>query len=497
MLPNLRPNLHNEHALTSSLTTRYTTLQSIFWVFGFLVLAFFWITAILAAFQHKLFLGGDSEIFASSSFLAARLNVVSNPFYDPLMDNPDHLLLWHGWFMPWLQSHFLEHANYPAFLYSCLVISLATLGIYTILVRRSWSLGLVLIVSVVLYYQWGRPELVVSLVVGLYLIPGVRAARSSICDGMLLAVVFCTSPTAFVTLTLLWMVYHTGLNSLISNLQFWTKAFAVCGLFVVAATTLVAGINVVDWARGLLEHSAVISARPFSGSYLHYYLLAPEFPGLALYVAFAFLALASFASKVPFYGQVLLVTLCFWLLSRLISPHAVYNIIFLIPIAFYAFCASNCGACYRKLEENARRGLNAIYLVALVLTSASLLRGALLHVDLISKGMSADEMRRLVFEGHDFGQLQTNSLSILMNLKYGGDVRGRDVTYSRVFDEKISFIVPQAFSGRVGPARVECSSCEVRDYFHRDVPTFAKIRVGRTRKDWSFVLVVVHQHVER
>jgi hypothetical protein len=477
------------HSLkTGSIARRYFDFGVIA-TLVFLLSAFWLVTAIVAV-QGKLLLGGDGQDFASASMFLRNRGLLANPFYDPLAENPQHLILWHGWLMPWLQGILSPTATYGSFLLSCVLISVAVLAIYSkVLANQQILVRLLMLttISTVLYYHWGRPELVVSLLIAIFLLVRGSVYRSVAIDGILLGLCFCANPTACVSLGLLWALDASKERAFRAFLSHTVAAVAAAVGTVFLATTLIAQYDIVDWLRGLIEHAAIIGARDHGDSYLRYYIAAPEFPGLFLAVIFGVITLIDASQPKTPLRIFLCITFGVWMLTRLESPHAVYNAIFMIPLAVYA---SKDRLDFRSASKFFRVVAITSFLLSAAIASLATTRQLFLNVDLVAFGVSAGDLIDAV-DAQDYEFLpETNSPLVATNLYLSSGSSEQNVEAGDQFSADRR-IVTQAYTGVRGPLERRVGQRVLLDRFHTDRPQFLEIPLGYTRKDWAFAIIEV------
>lgn len=461
---------------------RLLILAIIFLLFVFIISLFLVVTS------EKLYLSGDNAIFASTSYYHHMTGNIANPLYNPLQGNLESLIYWHGWFMPWLQSIAMPKPEYQSFLYSCLFFTIITIFLYSFAMKKFsiWSNSAVLLITLsVLFYQWGRPELIISLLVSVFIAVRAMGIRNSIIDGSLLGLCFCTSPTAAVTLGLIWSQVALFEKPFIKAVRDGTVSFVTAVTTVLVLSTSIAEFNVLKWFIGILEHATIIGSRENSGSFFRYYFWAPEFPGLIFSVILVSILAWKFAAKMDWLQITLLMVLVIWVASRLTSPYTVYNFIFLIPPAVYVATTTSI---FASMKNGQPIGIRMALALVLVLSSFSTLRATILNLDLALNGAGAQEMAALISKLPSKGVLQTSSLSVAANLTFAKENDSNRVEFAGTSSSRYR-IDTQAFTGRLSPLLLNACERVIINKFHTDRPSLFGIPLGRTHKDWAFAIV--------
>ncbi|WP_340297089.1 MULTISPECIES: hypothetical protein [unclassified Roseobacter] len=489
-------------------------MKSLFFLLSSLAISYFCLN-ILSSIQGYVITSGDQNWFLPIAWAFSETGILFHPLRSPIQDNPEYLLIWHGWLMPWLQGHLNPLREYSHVRLSGDIIALLTFCAYAHYLHRQFGSKYAAIctpaLAAVLAYQVGRPELIVSaiLIVHFYL---ERKFDPLPLLASTLALLAITSPAAGLLVSVMLLLrLCASMNDRREFFALLFKLTVVVPLLVYCLTSILSGINPFDWLRGIIDHGQIVSDR-FGSGFVQYFVLHSKIPfNFMLLIPLVVIMTLFIRHSDPAIASILALIIVFliWYLSFRL-PLAVYNFLSLAPIILVSFGE-------RLSDINKIIVRQALFSIVLLSLACSMAMGRNGLIDVINfkggnrvsdwlsavQALPVNSVIRHNFDGDPFifssgiepstflaavqqgliprmdGELHVDMLTEKNSLLPRGDLN----------DEHSFFLDVQSNSGRLAPLR-DSEECILVSNFHPLAPEFFAIPLGRTLKDWSFAIIL-------
>lgn len=282
---------------------------------------------------------GDQDYFLPVAAALAAGEGFRHPFFSPLPEALDTAYTWHGWLMPLLHAALLPAGGYERALVPAALLAPLAVAAWALLLRPAGPVFVAAalpVLAVLAVYQSGRPELPGSLLLALLMAgqrlgPAARDALAAVAIGLLAVT---SLPLAAAGGLLHGIAAGQGGPARLLPLALRTGLVALGALLLAALLTrLATGTDPGTWLEGHLAHARMIAARTDTGGLLHYALLQPRMPGLAvlfLLLPVWFLAILRRTGPGWWLLPAGLLLLWLWLMALRVPP-TIYNGAALVP----------------------------------------------------------------------------------------------------------------------------------------------------------------------
>ena len=443
-------------------------------------------------FQGTVFISGDDIWFQPIVQNMAGDRGLAHPFLSPIDGNLDGSLIWHGWLMPLVTGKLqgflmpgggVEHAKLAGNL-----IAASVFGAFTLFFKLRFGNGKALLVIPVFLglfqYQVGRPEIVASVALLLFLI-GIDTkilARRVFIIPFSVAIAAVSSPVLGVYL-LLFGVFVLFSSSLEHSTRWKIVALQVVAIpaLILLFTTAFTDLGFWRWVSGIFEHSRFISGRR-DGLLAHYYLINFRLP---LFVLFVFLCVIWLAQAVLYNKNIiaqssLLVLAVLVFYTSLRVPPLVYNIAWLVPLILYFIFSGLNGRADPLLRT--KSGLVAVFSAGYVLST---LFFAYLTAINIIQGQPAGMVRGAIFSLPADATIYIDKYNWSAQALFDPQDMARFVDAPQAADYILEF---QAVRGGARPV-VGADKCLVMSNFHDSPMNVIGLDIWYSRRDWAFAIL--------
>lgn len=469
---------------------------------------------VISSLEGSSITSGDQNWFLPIVWAFSETGRLFHPLASPIQGNPEHILIWHGWLMPWLQGHLSPMQGYQHVRLSGDIIALLIFFAYIQYLRSRVDNKYAFIsapaIAALLAYQVGRPELILSAILILYFYFE-RHFNQFLLLSVTLSLFAVTSPVGgfLIGLMLILRLYPKMASSQSFRILV-LQLLVIVPILIYLLTSKIAKIDAFEWLHGILLHGENIYGQN-NESFVGYFLINPQIPLNILLIFPLFFIFARFIQTRRLAVLILAIICLFfiWYFSFR-SPHMVYNFIALAPFLIITF-GEKMGEQVKKIKSMA---LLSIFLFSLV-CSASLGRNGVSEFLNLRNG---NRVTQWIEEAQGLSPNllikfdQKNSYPFVLSagitasnfLTYSdgnvadwvakgltaGVLTGRSVPLSGpLLNEDQFFILDvQANSGRLAPVETY-AECLMFSNFQSDAPTFLGVPIGRTLKDWSFAII--------
>jgi hypothetical protein len=429
---------------------------------------------------------GDATYFLPVAMEMAR-GEFAHPYWHPA-GSENTQFNWHGWLYPFALSILPTTKTAQTVVFSATLFGLISVLPFLAfaLLRRlapAVAIALMLVVVNIALYQLGRPEGMVTFLIGIGLVWLALRKSPKITDLFLCfvcALILVSQPVIGVAMLICLALYicHTSTGLPIMLLR-GTLCCLGSILLAIILTMAFTPVPISSWLEGLQANAALTTDRTdllSLESFFAYWIANPKIPFAFLFLLiFALLARSGLATKTTYHYLIslflLLLLIAFVILMGLRLPATIYNFIALIPLALAVFAL--------KAEQYWFRQSFLFGLAGIATLSIS---HSAVQTATASNGVSIHQFQTKIAELEHCPVRVSSSL-----WPAAAEAIGRD-RLCRSSRSCTVLVVPQANSGlSIAPSQMNGIALS-HSYFRQDGPRFIGIPVGRTRKDYAFAV---------
>lgn len=447
----------------------------------------------IAAFSGIPILDGDALYFSPCIYNDAIGIGFTHPFWEVIPNNPGKLCIWHGWLYPHLAALLPWSKSYQTIGVSNLVLCVLSFLLSAVAVflisKKNHVIAVLLCLPITLLvlHQVGRPELVVTGLIasaGIVLATSAKGITQRVALGALLGITAAASPSAGVCYALVTAELSVIRSRNFKDFLHDTLSQAMISvLMLLVATSLFAPVRLGAWLNGITSNATThIILRESSTTLLKYYVFNPGFPLLAIYFIPVAVAIHLSVRKVMGWRKCLLL----WLFVAQIAyvfytavriPEANYNFMILIPAVLFAdahFVTTEPASKWLRYAIISVSGVAAIALMYTNLTVFSSLTG-------ITQPEFALGMKVLS------GQTGLVRTDMAFGVPLAEVIGYKHVSVAPDTRDASYIVVKQANSSALIPPQIPGYKIMI-NRFQQDSPRLFGIKIGNTRKDWSYAI---------
>jgi hypothetical protein len=455
----------------------------------------------MAAFSGIPIADGDAAGFYLCIFTYATTYKFTNPF--------SGLCIQHGWLYPYLTALFPWSKSYQTIGISNLIICMISFvisAVALILISQKYRLLGVLLclpIALLVWYQQGRPELVVTgLVAGAAIVltnPIQRNEYRRVCWGALLGITAAASPSAGVSYAVLTVVVSAIRSPDSKEFLLETLSLGIISvLTLLGATLLFAPVNLEAWLSSIFTQAITYYVIPTGtlnvipsgmlSNFVEYYVFNTGFPVLGIYLLLGVIIMYKNIKINSGWRQLLLMASFFVLTVYIFymairMPQRNYNFMLLIPaIVFAGAHLIETAPVAAKWLRYSAIGISGVAAIALIYGNVTTL--------ISLTGVTEPEFEA----GMKF--LSSRPGIVLTSTAFRVPL-AEIIGYERVkFDPRsavnngvdASYIVlKQANSGKLTPPQIPFFRIMV-NRFAQNRPGLLSVKIANTRKDWGYAI---------
>jgi hypothetical protein len=461
----------------------------------------------MAAFSGIPIPDGDAAAFYSCIFTFATTYKFTNPFIG--------LCIKHGWLYPYLTALFPWSKSYQTIGISNLIICMISFVISAValsLISQKYRLLEVLLclpIALLVRYQQGRPELVVTgLVAGAAIVltsPIQRNEYRRVWWGALLGITAAASPSAGVSYAVLTVAVSAIRSPDSKEFLLETLSLGIISvLTLLGATLLFAPVSLEAWLIGIFTQAItdyVIPNRTLNvipngtlnvipngtlSDFLKYYVFNPGFPALVIYLLLG-VAVMYKNIKINSGWRQLLLMASFFVLTVYIfymairMPQRNYNFMLLIPaIVFAGAHLIETAPVAAKWLRYGTIGISGVAAIALIYGNVTMLISLTgVTEPQFEAGMKFLSSRPgIVQTSMAFGVPLAEVIGYKRVKVRSAVNNGLDASY---------IVLKQANSGKLTPPQIPFFRIMV-NRFAQNIPGLLGVKIANTRKDWGYAI---------